>query len=358
MLASSTVARAQSAAPPAASAAPSANAAAEALIRDGVALRKQRREAEALAKFTQAYALAPTAKAAAQMGLTERALGQWEPAERHLSLALGYDEDEWIRKNRDALDQSLRSVQRHLGWLSVEVDEPGTTLVQAGHEPEPLPLKEPLRVAAGVVKYSLRNGRGQPMLDAEALITAGEVTHRRHVFGLQTPRAPEAPVVFGESVEQSQASTRLGNPTGVLIMQNGPATKEAPAPAPPAASVVMADEYMAAKSRIARERTAAYGATAVAFASFVTTGVFGGLTIDSKSKLSEGCRNHGDCGDNPDFDENTRAHSYAAAATAFLLVGLAASGAATYFFIKAQNDEKALPQVSLRPTPRGFVLTF
>src|SRR5437868_5098645 len=79
---------------------------ADALIKQGVELRRARRDREALERFRRAYDLAPTPRALAQMGLAEQALSRWVDAESHLGRALEIAEDAWIAKYRTTLEAS------------------------------------------------------------------------------------------------------------------------------------------------------------------------------------------------------------------------------------------------------------
>src|SRR4030081_1347046 len=60
----------------------------EALIAQGVALRKEGQDADALAVFERAYALHPSSRAVVQIALAHQALAHWREAERGLIAAL------------------------------------------------------------------------------------------------------------------------------------------------------------------------------------------------------------------------------------------------------------------------------
>src|SRR5947209_5434763 len=65
---------------PALGASPAAEA--ESLIRDGVALRREQRDVQALPLFQKAYDLVRNARTAGQLGLCELSLGYWIEAEQ------------------------------------------------------------------------------------------------------------------------------------------------------------------------------------------------------------------------------------------------------------------------------------
>ena len=92
---------------------------AEVLITKGVELREKGRDDEALAVFRQALAKAPSARARAQVGLAEQALGMWVLAETDLSQALAAEADPWIARNKAALEGALGVVRRRITTLEV-----------------------------------------------------------------------------------------------------------------------------------------------------------------------------------------------------------------------------------------------
>src|ERR1044071_3638585 len=72
------------------------------MVDKGIQLRREHRDAEALAQFKRAEQLNPAPRIKAQIGLAEQALGQWVEAERDLNLALSANEDPWIADHEAA----------------------------------------------------------------------------------------------------------------------------------------------------------------------------------------------------------------------------------------------------------------
>jgi hypothetical protein len=124
---------------------------AEALIAQGVALREQAHDREALLLFRRAAALHASPRANAQVALAQQALGEWVDAEAGLVAALAVLNDAWIERNRAALEQALGTVRGQLGWITVDTDAPGVQIRIDGRLVPTLPMAEPLRIAAGVV---------------------------------------------------------------------------------------------------------------------------------------------------------------------------------------------------------------
>jgi tetratricopeptide (TPR) repeat protein len=136
---------------PGSNVAPTANADAERLIGEGIGLRERGLDAEALQRFERAYVLAPTARAMAQRGLAEQALGRWLDAEAHLESSLADKADAWIRQHRITLEGSLLNVRRRIGTLQVQGGQPGAEVRLEGRLVGRLPLAAPLRAVAGRV---------------------------------------------------------------------------------------------------------------------------------------------------------------------------------------------------------------
>jgi hypothetical protein len=120
------------------------SAADEAIAR-GIALRREHKDAEALVEFRQAYALSQTPRALAQVALAEAALERWVPAESDLLRALAA-EDDWIDRQRPALQIALKELQEHLSSLEVVCAQPAELWID-GVLATQLPA-HPLRVVA------------------------------------------------------------------------------------------------------------------------------------------------------------------------------------------------------------------
>ena len=118
-------------------------------IAEGIRLRKAGHDQEALVLFQRALAQTPSAKAAAQLGLCEHALGMWVDAEVHLLQALGEPKDPWIAKNTSTLRADLAAVQAKLGSVEVWGTPEGATVSIDGVPVGKLPLTTPLRVVQG-----------------------------------------------------------------------------------------------------------------------------------------------------------------------------------------------------------------
>jgi hypothetical protein len=153
---------------------PTAQDRADALIAEGVELRKQGREREALARFRRANELHSSPRAVAQMGLAEKSLRQYLDAERHLEAALESADDPWIVKNREALELARDIVAKQLAWVKVTTNVSPAELAINGVVVATLPLEEPHRVVAGTLAVEVR-ADGHVTEKRERIAPAGTV---------------------------------------------------------------------------------------------------------------------------------------------------------------------------------------
>lgn len=163
---------------------------AEQLLDAGVAARRAGHDDEALGLFTQAWERQPTARARAQMGAAEQALGQFVEAEAHLAEALAGHADAWIEERRATLEAAHGAVEARLGQLEVRVEQPGARLRVDGLEVGALPLTRALRRMPGTVTIEVSADGFAPMTRA-VTVTAGELS--RETFTLVSLTVTAAP---------------------------------------------------------------------------------------------------------------------------------------------------------------------
>jgi len=172
------------------------------LILEGLKLREQGKDAEALAVFVRAQELAPTPRALAQRALAEQALGDWAQAEVHLRDALAATDDPWILRHRQALDGAFAVIGEHLGQLQLNGGIAGAELRLDGQLVGTLPLSAPLRVVVG-----------RPMLEVAA---AGYYPVRREIAikagslsteSIELVPLPQHPIVASAPGEPVQVGT-------------------------------------------------------------------------------------------------------------------------------------------------------
>jgi tetratricopeptide (TPR) repeat protein len=133
-----------------------ANVEADALVQQGVAHRRAGQDQLALESFRRAFALQPSPRTRAQIALAEQALGQWADADRDLRAALAANTDDWIQRNRAALEAALNAIASRVATIELTCNTTGARLFVNGHEESAFPLAQPLRVEAGTVAIEIR----------------------------------------------------------------------------------------------------------------------------------------------------------------------------------------------------------
>lgn len=206
----------------------------EALLREGVDLRAQGRDAEAFARFREAWTLAPSPRARAQMGWAAQALGRWREAEQMLREAAGAQGDAWIEGNRAELTRSLADVGARLGDVVVECEVAGAQVSVDGELVGTLPLARPLRVPLGAVTLRV-SADGYLAVTREGVrVRAGEVarehvsltadpatrTHRDAAAHVATPAPTVVVLPVQSSAPTASRSTSL-TPIGVAMLGVG-----------------------------------------------------------------------------------------------------------------------------------------
>jgi tetratricopeptide (TPR) repeat protein len=193
-------AQAQAPAPVTAPVTAPAAAEADALILQGLKLREQGQDAEALELFKRAQELAPTPRALAQRALAEQALGDWVQAEIHLREALAAADDPWIVQHRVALDGALAVIGDHLGYLQINGGLDGAELWLDGRLVGRLPLLAPLRVVVGRPLLEVTVPGHYPVR-REITIKAGSLSTE----SIELAKVPAEPPATSTSVDASAA---------------------------------------------------------------------------------------------------------------------------------------------------------
>ena len=128
----------------------------ETLIHQGVELRHEGKEVQALPVFEKAYEMMRTPRTAGQLGLSELAMGYWLAAEAHLSEALNFPEHPWVGRNLRDLKEALASARKNIGDVVVSGAPSGAEVFINGKKVGRLPLSSPQRLGKGLVDIELR----------------------------------------------------------------------------------------------------------------------------------------------------------------------------------------------------------
>jgi hypothetical protein len=163
----------------------------EALIRQGVELRKQGKDERALPLFQKAYDRSRTPRTEGQLGLAEMAVGYWLEAEQHLSSSLDAPDHPWVAKNRASLERALGEVRTHLAELTVDGSPAGASVTIDGRRVGVLPLLQPALVRSGKVVVEVAAAGHQSA--TETVVVAGR-ERRRVTVRLEKLASDVAPV--------------------------------------------------------------------------------------------------------------------------------------------------------------------
>jgi tetratricopeptide (TPR) repeat protein len=166
---------------------------ADSLMREGIALRREGRDAEALDVFRRAYVMRPNARVRAQIGLAEEAVGDWLNAEQDIAAAAG-ESDPWIAHNAEPLRAALEDVRSHLATLDVQANVESAEIWLDGSLRGNLPLASPLRVIAGTVKLSFKAPGFEPVEQTLTLPGGAELRETVDLHPLAANELPAKPV--------------------------------------------------------------------------------------------------------------------------------------------------------------------
>lgn len=300
---------------------------ADALTKEGLSLRRQRHDADALSVFLRAYALRPSARVLAQVALAEQALGRWVDAETHLLSALAKTDDVWIESHRQVLGLGLADIQAHLGWLEVDVDAPGAELWVNGVRVGPMPLPHALRIESGSVLLELR-ARSYASALRRTSVDAGETAH--------------------EAVHL----------VPIVVSQPGPASDEprpsrTDASSTPPTPAELARPVSGANRTLRVASLASFGAGAVGI---VAGSYFGIRTLATKSDRDHVCPNT-QCPTPWGVTLDDESRLLAAQSTAWFAFGLIALGAGAGLFWMSRGstapDAAMTLRVGLHVTPQA-----
>lgn len=193
---------------------------AEALVQEGVALRRAGDDLAGLGKFEEANAIKKSPRTLAQMGMAEQALGRWGAASRHLRAAVTAADDPWIRKNRATIEQALKTVRQRVGELQVVGSPAGSEVRVDGELVGKLPLDVPVVVTAGSVAIEVRSPGYLPAVRSAHVLVGGLA---RETFRLQSTAPAVGETTSGTMTVPGPPVATGGAPSSGLTGQNGAA---------------------------------------------------------------------------------------------------------------------------------------
>lgn len=164
----------------------------DAAVREGVSLREQGQDEEALAVFERAYAEHGTPRLLAQIGFAEHALGRFRLAEEHLRSVQASSSDPWIASHAEVIAESLEAIGARLGTLEITGGVDGATIRINGDVRGTLPEARRLRVEAGTVVLEVLAGGYFPFQRSVEVVGGGSAreTIQLIVQGEDPPARP------------------------------------------------------------------------------------------------------------------------------------------------------------------------
>jgi hypothetical protein len=165
----------------------------DALIEQGMQLRREGKDEEALTIFAEAASLDPeSVRARVHLAAAHQALGHWLEAEALLADLLQEADDAYVERHRATLLLAQEFVGRHLGTLLIAGQPEGAVVKVDGRSLGTLPLTKALRLAVG--SYQLEVTRpGYYPLQRPIDIGAGSTLRESLALAPLAEAAPAAP---------------------------------------------------------------------------------------------------------------------------------------------------------------------
>ena len=192
------------------------------LIDRGIRLREARKDREALELFERAYKAEPSARAQAQIGLAQQALGLWVEAETSLVDALSSNHP-WVENYRTPIENALTQIRSHLGNLEIAGNTQEGEVFIDGKLRAKLPLESPLRVVAGTFPIEVRRNGYWPV-SRTVTVEAGSTARESVQLTRRTIGAHDAPGDSSNVTAFGSPKNRFANPWGWALAGVGVAS--------------------------------------------------------------------------------------------------------------------------------------
>lgn len=185
------------------------------LVAQGIALRRSGQDAQALAVFQRAEALEPgSARIQVHLAAAHQALGEWEAADRYLTLALAQSNDAYVQRHQSMLASARRRIDAHIGSLEVSGGPPGTQVWLNGRLVGKLPMSETVRIEGGIYTLEARLPRHYPVTRSVAIAGGSLVRESLRLQPVSSAAKESSPAVSveGQPVEADAGASPSGTP--------------------------------------------------------------------------------------------------------------------------------------------------
>jgi hypothetical protein len=189
------------------SASPAENPDADRFVTEGIALRAQGKDADALKAFQKAAELDPNSvRVQIHLATVYQALGDWLKADEYLSMALSRSNHPYVNRHRQVLEDAKKVIDANIGRLEVEGEPAGAVVRLNGRLVGTLPLASPVRATIGSYVLEVQSPGHYPV-SRPIVITGGALV--RELISLEPTAAPgrgaEATSTGGSNGTQPEA---------------------------------------------------------------------------------------------------------------------------------------------------------
>lgn len=165
------------------------------LMEDGLRLREEGRDVEALALFEKCLELQPeSGQAIGQIAFAEMALGRLVLAEAHLATALRHTDDTWVTRHHGALEDAQAQMGAQISTLEVPLEGGAVTFSESG-QPGTRRTPVTLRLSPGLHELRVTAPGFEPSVTT-LNIEAGQVLRHVPVMRPSIVTATRAPIVL------------------------------------------------------------------------------------------------------------------------------------------------------------------
>jgi hypothetical protein len=148
---------------------------ADRFVAEGIELRAQGKDSEALRAFQSAEAIDPdSVRVQIHLATVYQALGNWLLADEYLSKALARQNHPYVNRHRRTLEDAKRVIDANIGRLEIEGEPAGAEVRLNGRLMGTLPLAEAIKTTVGSYQLEVRL-EGHYPVQRPLVITGGSL---------------------------------------------------------------------------------------------------------------------------------------------------------------------------------------
>jgi TPR repeat/PEGA domain len=181
------------------------NPEADRFVAEGIDLRAQGKDKEALRALLEAAELDPdSVRVQIHLAAVHQALGNWLLADDYLTMALARQNHPYVNRHRQALEDAKRVIDSNIGRLEVEGEPAGAEVRLNGRLLGTLPIATPIRSTIGSYLLEVRR-EGHYSVQRPIVITGGGLVR-------ESIHLDPLPVHEGWAGQGAEASARGSGP--------------------------------------------------------------------------------------------------------------------------------------------------